>query len=70
MPEKEFDSLLEELLFIEEEYESKLDQSEFIIDSGDQDNQRMRNIKVKSSISFYDSFNEYLDRYGSCSIER
>ncbi|RGD39538.1 superfamily I DNA and RNA helicase [Coprococcus sp. AM14-16] len=65
VPEKEFDSLLEELLFIEEEYESKLDQSEFIIDSGDQDNQRMRNIKVKSSISFYDSFNEYLDRYVS-----
>lgn len=65
VPEKEFDSLLEELLYIDEEYETKLEQSEFIIDSGDQENQRIRNIKVKSSIGFYDRFNEFLERYVS-----
>ena len=65
MPEKEFDSLLEELLYIDEEYETKLEQSEFIIDSGDQENQRIRNLKVKSSIGFYDRFNEFLERYVS-----
>ena len=65
VPEKEFDSLLEELLYIDEEYETKLEQSEFIIDSGDQENQRIRNLKVKSSIGFYDRFNEFLERYVS-----
>lgn len=65
VPEKEFDSLLEELLFIDEAYENKLDQSEFIIENGDQENQRIKNIKIKSSIDFYDKFNEYLDRYVS-----
>ena len=65
VPEKEFDTLLEELLYIDEEYETKLEQSEFIIDSGDQENQRIRNIKAKSTISFFDRFNEYLDRYVS-----
>lgn len=65
VPEKEFDTLLEELLYIDEEYETKLEQSEFIIDSGDRENQRIRNIKVKSSIGFFDRFNEFLERYVS-----
>lgn len=63
VPEKEFDSLLEELLYIDEEYETKLMQSEFIIDSGDEPNDRMRNIKLKSSIAFFDSFNAFLEKY-------
>ncbi len=65
VPEKEFDTLIEELLYIDEEYETKLEQSEFIIDSGDRENQRIRNIKVKSSIGFFDRFNEFLERYVS-----
>lgn len=63
VPEKEFDTLLEELLYIDEEYETKLMQSEFIIDSGDRENDRIRNIKRKSSISFFDRLNDYLEKY-------
>lgn len=63
VPEKEFDSLMEELLYIEEEYETRLEQSEFIIDSGDRENQRIRNIKTKSQIAFFDSFNDYIEEY-------
>lgn len=63
VPEKEFDSLLDELLYIDEPYETKLSQSEFIIDSGDAVNVRIQNIKRKSSIDFYDRLNQYLEKY-------
>lgn len=63
VPEKEFDTLMEELLYIEEEYETKLSQSEFIIENGDSESTRMRNIKLKSGITFFDSFTEYIEQY-------
>lgn len=63
VPEKEFDTLLEELLYIDEEYETKLMQSEFIIDCAGRENDRLRNIRIKSSIEFYDRLDAYLTEY-------
>lgn len=63
VPEKEFDSLMEEILFVDCEYETKLEQANAIIDIGDTDNARIKNIIRKSSIDFYKAFNSYLEKY-------
>lgn len=60
VPEKEFDILMEEVLFIAEEYETKLMQAERMIKGNEKD---IRRIRVKSSIEFYRAFNEYLEKY-------
>jgi DNA helicase-2/ATP-dependent DNA helicase PcrA len=65
VPEKEFDSLMEEILFIDCDYENKLSQSDTIIAIGDMENDRIKNIIYKSSIEFYNSFNKYLEDYVS-----
>ena len=78
VPEKEFDSLMEEILFINEPFENKLAQSDVIIDSkydggeliydpdtGDREDpvSRILNIKLKSSVWFFDKLNEYIEEY-------
>lgn len=63
VPEKEFDSLMEEILFVDAEYENKLEQADAICEMADFNNSRMKNIRYKSSIEFYRLFNEYLEEY-------
>ncbi|MBP3326885.1 MAG: superfamily I DNA and RNA helicase [Coprococcus sp.] len=63
VPEKEFDSLMEEILFVDAEYENKLEQADVICEMADFNNPRMENIRYKSSIAFYRLFREYLDEY-------
>lgn len=78
VPEKEFDSLMEEILFINEPFENKLAQSDVIIDSkydggeliydpdtgdGEDTANRILNIKLKSSVWFFDKLNEYIEEY-------
>jgi DNA helicase-2/ATP-dependent DNA helicase PcrA len=67
VPEKEFDLLMEEILFAAEEYESRLEQSDWIVVNGGSKDfeiqKRIDNIKIKSSIAFFDALNEYLDSY-------
>ncbi len=63
VPEKEFDSLMEEILFVDCEYETKLEQADTIIELGDESHFRVQNIIRKSSIEFYKAFNEYLEKY-------
>ncbi len=63
VPEKEFDSLMEEVLFVDAQYENKLIQADMICKMDDMANARIKNIKYKSSIEFYRLFNEYLENY-------
>lgn len=63
VPEKEFDLLMEEVLFIAEEYETKLMQADRMIAGIESKNNDIERIKVKSSIEFYNAFNEYLSTY-------
>lgn len=63
VPEKEFDALMEEILFVDAEYENKLEQADAICEMADFNNPRMKNIRYKSSIEFYRLFNEYLEEY-------
>jgi DNA helicase-2/ATP-dependent DNA helicase PcrA len=92
VPSKEFDDLIQELLFVDEEYETKLEQAAEILriaagEGGfaegvdrtagegsstegvdratDADALRMRNIKIKSSIEFFERFNAYIEAYVS-----
>lgn len=63
VPQKEFDALMEEILFVDAEYETKLEQADYLIRMGDIDDQRMRNIIYKSSIKFFDELNHFLNNY-------
>ncbi len=63
IPEKEFDSLMEEILFIDAEYETKLEQADFICEVADYNHPRMENIRYKASIEFFRLFNEYIEEY-------
>ena len=63
VPEKEFDLMMEEMLFIAEEYETKLMQADRMIASASDTKGDMMRIRVKSSIDFYKAFNAYLEDY-------
>lgn len=63
VPAKEFDELMEEILFADYEYESKQEQADLLIHLGNPDNQRVRNMIYKSSISFFEEFQAFLDAY-------
>lgn len=63
VPEKEFDALMEEILFIDTEYETKLEQSDLLIHIGRTEDNRVKNIIYKSSIEFFDAFQAFLKEY-------
>lgn len=63
VPEKEFDSLMEEILFVDEEYENKLEQADAICELADTAHPRLKNIRYKMSIEFFRLFHAYLDEY-------
>lgn len=63
VPEKEFDSLMEEILFVDCDYETKLEQADRITTHPDMESPEMKNIAWKSSIAFYQAFNKYLEEY-------
>lgn len=63
VPQKEFDALMEEILFVDAEYETKLEQADYLIRMGDIGDQRIRNIIYKSSIDFFDELNHFLNNY-------
>lgn len=63
VPEKEFDSLMEEILFVECEYETKLEQAERITLHPDVSYPEIKNIVWKSSIAFFQAFQRYLEEY-------
>ncbi len=67
-PEKEWDSLLDELLFLAEEYETKMDQAQSILEGVKDAKRRMENIRLKSSIAFYQDFHAFLENYAKKSI--
>lgn len=61
VPEKQWDDLMEELVFIDMEHESRLEQADVIL-SSEPDADRIKNIKLKTSIAFFDAFEEYIDK--------
>ncbi len=63
VPEKEFDSLMEEILFVDEEYENKLEQADAICELAGTAHPRLKNIRYKMSIEFFRLFHAYLDEY-------
>lgn len=63
VPQKEFDALMEEILFVDAEYETKLEQADRLIYLGDIADTRVRNIIYKSSIGFFDDFQRFLNDY-------
>lgn len=63
VPQKEFDALMEEILFVDADYETKLEQSDLLIHLGDLTDTRVKNIIYKSSVEFFDDFQKYLHDY-------
>lgn len=63
VPQKEWDMLMDEMLFIDMMRESKMDQANAILESRGKKSLRLRNIKIKSSIAFFDGLNRYLEQY-------
>lgn len=68
VPEKEFDALMDEILFVDCAYETRLEQAEAVIEEGrvnssDTVRGRIDNLKEKSSVRFFDALNEYLCEY-------
>ncbi|MGN0166156.1 MAG: HelD family protein [Lachnospiraceae bacterium] len=61
VPEKQWDDLMDELVFIDMEHESRLEQADVIL-AAEPDPARIRNIKLKTSIAFFDAFEEYIDK--------
>lgn len=59
--EKQWDDLMDELVFIDLEYESRIEQADVIL-SSEPDTERIRNIKLKTSIAFFDAFEEYIEK--------
>lgn len=61
VPEKQWDDLVEELVFADAEHESRAEQAEVILRS-EPDSARIRNIRLKTSVAFFDAFEEYIDK--------
>lgn len=54
---------MEEILFVDCDYETKLEQADRITTHPDMESLEMKNIAWKSSIAFYQAFNKYLEEY-------
>ncbi len=63
VPEKEFDSLMDEVLFLEGDFEGKLDQADYLADEPAPE--RVKAIKAKSSVELYEKLNIFLAEYVS-----
>lgn len=61
VPEKQWDDLVEELVFADIEHESRAEQAEVIL-SSEPDSARIRNIRFKTSLAFFDAFEEYIEK--------
>ncbi len=60
VPEKQWDDFVSELVFADMDHETKQEQANVIM-MLDSEDVRIRNIKLKTSISFFDAFTAYID---------
>lgn len=61
VPEKQWDDLMEELIMTDAEHENRTEQSERILESGKKSSV-IDNIRLKTSIAFFDAFEAYIDK--------
>lgn len=63
VPEKEWDDLMVDMICIEDDYELKNDQTNYILHS-DENDERIKRIKYKSSIEYFDKLNNFIKERG------
>jgi DNA helicase-2/ATP-dependent DNA helicase PcrA len=62
VPEKQWDDLTEELVFLDAEHETRAEQSDAMM-TAEADSLRLRNVALKGSVVFFDAFEKYLDEF-------